>query len=166
MQTETTASKLLYEDRTSIVLGQGSFIRGLQLTIRQTTHRGGRVPGVVPGFLDPPPYGHVYGTIHTHFPKIFFAKFWASIVCVVSIGLGLTSLGTSGFFGHPLAVLQMAKINTVVQILNDLFSQFIDLVSLTVSLHRDACICVAYKFGNVGLLYTLLLQVIDECVPE
>ena len=41
---------------------------------------GGRVPGVVPGFLDPPPYGHMYGTLHTHFPKIFFAKFWAGIL--------------------------------------------------------------------------------------
>jgi hypothetical protein len=90
----------------------------------------------------------------------------ASIVCVVSIGLGHTSLGTSGFFGHPLAVLQMAKINTVVQILNDLLSQFIDFVSLAIPLHCNARICVTNKFGNVGLLYTLLLQVIDECVPE
>jgi hypothetical protein len=55
MQTEDTASKLLYEDRTSIVLGQGSFIRGLQLTIRQTTHRGGQGAGGGAGVLGPTP---------------------------------------------------------------------------------------------------------------
>ena len=61
------------------------------------TPGGGRVPGGAGGPWDRPLYGHMYGTLHTHFPQIFFTKFWASIVYVVSIGLGTTPLGCKSY---------------------------------------------------------------------
>ena len=57
---------------------------------------------MVPGLLGLPPHGHMYGTLHTHFPKIFFKSFSQQLWFVL-IGVGYVTnyepdrMGISGY---------------------------------------------------------------------
>ena len=68
--------------------------------------------------------------------------------------------------GNKLALLQVAEIDTEIQLLDCLFHKYSRLIALAVPGHGNALCLVANQFGNIEFSHALLLEMVDHRMPE